>query len=142
MSLTTNTTQLLEALRPWLGTDASFALYFLQDNTQEAELDATCVREAAKLCDRVVVASVTDARHLWPHLKALGADVLHVPQHQQPLCRVVGPVAEVDTTFMLQTILTVMPNVVFVHKKNLAQRRTLQALAQTFGAVVSVREVA
>lgn len=139
MILTTNTPQLLDALRPWLGTDTSFALYFLGKAGNEQ--DAHCIREAVKLCDRVVVASAENLVHLQPHLAQLGADVAHMPKHQQPLCRVVGPVADVDTTFMLQTILTVMPNVIFVHQQHLNQRRALQALAQTFGAVVTVREV-
>ncbi|MDD9912623.1 MAG: hypothetical protein OXQ96_06250 [Alphaproteobacteria bacterium] len=120
--------------------ETSFALVFI--NTTPEEEDIPVIREAVKLCDRVIVAGMGGARQpVEKFLRELGVDVFFIPQKDNRLCKIEAGVKEIDATLILQSILTIWPNVVVTGKHQFKLLRVLKNLQQTFGEIVALREV-
>ncbi|MFZ2619793.1 MAG: hypothetical protein WAX89_02875 [Alphaproteobacteria bacterium] len=122
--------------------DTTFALMFLR--TQPTAVDVALVREAAKICDRVVVAGYGFAPHpvTLGLLQKAGADALFMPPQDTRLCTLeVAGNKEWDASLMLQALLAVLPNMVILEKPDLPQLRVLRNIQQTFGEFFSLRAV-
>jgi hypothetical protein len=121
--------------------DTSYAVVVIEKSVGERDL--LLVREAVKLCDRVVVAGVglKVTKTAGSALKKAGVDAVFTPAASKWLCKVETGVKEMNGTLILVTILAVLPNVVMVHRDSLALLRTLRNLQQTFGDLFALREV-
>jgi hypothetical protein len=120
--------------------ETSYALVIVGKSVTDR--DMSLVRQAVKLCDRVVVGGVglKLTKTAAGALKKAGVDALFVPPAGKWLCKVDTGVKELNATLVFMTILAVLPNVVMVHRDNLALLRTLRNLQQTFGDFFALQD--
>lgn len=138
--------KLAEILANWPGAepDTSWAVVMISVVPTAAELAA--VREAAAICDRVVVARLVPDRLVPPKLaetvRSAGGDVLFVPTEVSGRVEVAikGEKVDVPTaTLLMQTLLTVMPMVVVVPRGEAMLVRLLRAVSGGMGDFFSLR---
>ena len=122
--------------------DTSYALVFFDG---ELSQDAVVVmREAVRICDRVIVATTKDMSKLKgmeQALQKIGIDAVFQPPIDTRLCFLDAAVKDVDATFILQSILSVMPNLVVIHRKEMKLLRALRNIQQTFGELFTLRTI-
>jgi hypothetical protein len=126
--------------------DTTWALCFGSVLPSAGELSA--IREAAKLCDKVVVARLLPDRLLPPTYAQVvaeaGADLLWVPKEVSGHVRVDVQVEGVDTaaaTLVTQALITVLPLLVVIDRTNLPLVRTLRNLQGGLGEIFTLRAV-
>ncbi len=139
---TTKEALLEELEKRSINVDTSIALTFLFGIPKAKDLEV--IRQASKLCDVVVTAvdSVKVAERLPPILQPVGVDILFTPKNLNNLCSVdAGLKKGPNATFMMQSILLTLPNVVMTNKTNMPQVRTLRNFQHTFGHFFSLRLV-
>lgn len=126
--------------------DSSWALCFASVVPAAGEMAA--LREAAKLCDRVVLARLTPDRVLPPTYaevaSAAGADLLWCPRELTGHVRADVGVEGVDgitSTLLLQAITTVLPNLVVAPRGNLPLVRALRNMLHGLGDMFVLRVV-
>ncbi|MCP5404646.1 MAG: hypothetical protein H6922_00255 [Pseudomonadaceae bacterium] len=141
-------TDLQQRLADWPdgGADTSWALCFGSVVPAAGELAA--IREAARICDRVVVARLTPDRVVPPTYAAVvaeaGADILWCPREVAGHVRVDAGVEELDATtatLLAQAVFTVLPNAVVVPRTNLPLVRALRNILHGLGEVFVLRLV-
>lgn len=138
--------KLADILSRWPGAepDTSWALVMISVVPTAAELAA--IREAALICDRVVVARLVPDRLVPPNLsetvRAAGGDVLYVPAEVSGRVEVRLQGEKVEpgvATLLLQTLITVMPMVVVVPRGEVQVVRLLRAISGGMGDFFSLR---
>lgn len=140
--------ELQKRLAEWPDADeaTSWALAFGSALPTPGELMA--MREAAKTCDRLVVARLLPDRVLPPTyagvVEEAGGDVLWCPREVSGHVRLDVGVEGVDTvaaTLMLQAVATVLPNLVVVEKAHLALVRAMRNIQNGLGDMFTLRVV-
>lgn len=136
---------------PWVNTaETSWAVVFVSSIPTAPETDA--VRQAAKVCDRVVaVRAVPDNKlpaklqaSVQATLAAAGADALWLPTEVAGFGRFDAGVESLDattSTLILQAITTVLPNLVVAPRGNVALVRALRNIGGTLGDLFTLRLV-
>lgn len=126
--------------------DTSWALCFASVVPDAGELAA--LREAARLCDRVVLARLTPDRVLPPTYARVaaeaGADVLWCPREVAGHVRLdvgVDGVDGVTATLLVQAVTTVLPNLVVAPRGNLPLVRSLRNVLHGLGDMFVLRVV-
>lgn len=127
--------------------DTSWALCFVSVVPTAGELRA--IREAAKLCDRVVAARLTPDRAVIGNLSTVvreaGADVLWIPKDVSGRVAVtLGGVKGVDgtvATLLVQAVTTVLPLAIFADRVNVPLVLALRALQGGLGDMFNLRLV-
>lgn len=131
---------------PDAGVDTSWALCFGSVLPTAGEVAA--IREAAKICDRVVVARLLPDRVIPPTyakvVEDAGADVLFCPRELTGHVRVEVGVPEVDAaaaTLIMQVLSTTLPNLVVAERGNLPLIRALRNIQHGLGDLFVLRVV-
>lgn len=140
--------KLAEVLANWPGTgEATWAMSFISAAPTASEIAA--IREAAKLCDRVVVARLMPKKPVLPGLAGVireaGGDVLWLPKDLAGRVRISieDEKADVETySLMAQAVLTVLPNLVVVPRGSVEVIRALRALQGSWGEIFTLRMLA
>ena len=131
-------TQLSEALLKY-PEDRSFSVAFI--GAEPSADDVLAVRQAARLCDIVIVA--VQGSHLSerykPYLEGAGADVVYVEStyNLKPKSRLIVD-GKADATFFLKTILKVLPLVVTVSSAKFTETQTLKILSYEFDGLFTL----
>jgi hypothetical protein len=139
--------RLAEVLAGWpdAAADTTWAMGFVSAAPTAAELAA--LREAAKLCDRVVAARLLNDRGPMPGLaetlRAAGADIVWLPRGAGRVqVSVAGEKLDSElVTLLAQGLLTVLPGLVVVPRGATVLIRALRALQGSWGEFFSLRVV-
>ncbi|HEX2858975.1 MAG TPA: hypothetical protein VHP58_02080 [Alphaproteobacteria bacterium] len=140
--------KLAEVLANWPGTgDLTWAMGFISAAPTAAEIAA--IREAARLCDRVVVARLLPGKPVLPGLAGVigeaGGDVLWLPKELSGRVKVTIEDEKTDvetTSLMAQVVLTVLPNLVVVPRGSVEVIRALRAFQGGWGEIFTLRMLA
>ena len=126
--------------------DTSWAVVFASVVPTAGEMSA--MREAARICDRVVVARLTPDRVGPPKLaetvREAGVDVLFMPKEVVGRVQVSlagEKVTPAVVTLMMQTLLTVLPMVVVVSRADVEVIRVLRGITASMGDFFDMRLV-
>lgn len=142
---------LAERLAGWGNVDETWGVVFLGPVPSTGELEAA--KEAARLCDRVVGVVLgtrnqepgTRGRAVAPKMaevcREAGCDIIWVPQEVSGHVKVDLGVEGVDGTLMAQALMTVLPMLVVVHRREVAVIRALRNFVGGLGDVFSLRLV-
>ena len=141
-------TDLARRVAEWPETDkdlgTSWALTLLRELPSGADIAA--VREAARLCDRVVCVRLVPDKVIPPRLESVlgeaGADIAWVPAALVGKARVAGlGLEEAESTLLVQAMLAVLPNLVVVPKGEVKWAGALKVLEESLGQMASVKMV-
>lgn len=126
--------------------DTTWALCFGSAIPSAGEVAA--IREAARLCDKVVVARLLPDRILPPTyakvIEEAGADLLWAPREVAGHVRINVHVEGVDekaATLITQALITVLPLLVVIDRTNLPLVRTLRNIQGGLGEIFTLRAV-
>ena len=135
----------LQTLLPTLGpVEASFALVFLQNTLDAADIEA--IREAIRVCDVAVVACIGTAgrdKAAQDYLKHTGIHALYQAPEKPKKTKATVTLATtgIDGIQMLQTLLAIMPSMVVASPKRRALSRALDDIIDTFPNIFVKRMV-
>ena len=135
-------TQALANLSP--EPDTTYGLVFLTGAALTAD-DIIALKEAARVCDVAVVASLSGelSQGYSDILEKAGADVLYIHKKapQEKLSCQLFQRGGADITGYLETILLIMPSIVVAHQETLKVLRAVKSIEKTFYQLFTLIEV-